>query len=60
MTTGWPYGQFEYLVDLGPMLFGTVPLGLPVFFLPLVLNSYLLCLLLLGGATPESPFARWR
>ena len=50
VATGWPYGQFEYLVDLGPMLFGRVPLGLPVFFLPLVLNSYLLCLLLLGGA----------
>jgi putative membrane protein len=30
------------------MLFGKVPLGLPVFFFPLVLNSYLLCLLLLG------------
>jgi putative membrane protein len=30
------------------MLFGRVPLGLPVFFLPLVLNSYLLVILLLG------------
>ncbi|WP_246983633.1 bisanhydrobacterioruberin hydratase [Halorientalis marina] len=47
-TTGWPYGAFTYGVDLGPMLFGKVPLGLPVFFFPLVLNSYLLCLLLLG------------
>ncbi|MFB6142156.1 MAG: bisanhydrobacterioruberin hydratase [Halorientalis sp.] len=48
VTTGWPYGAFAYGVDLGPMLFGAVPLGLPLFFLPLVLNSYLLCLLLLG------------
>jgi len=47
-TTGWPYGDFAYGIDLGPMLLGTVPLGLPVFFFPLVLNSYLLCLLLLG------------
>ncbi|MFB6150328.1 MAG: bisanhydrobacterioruberin hydratase [Haloarculaceae archaeon] len=47
VTTGWPYGAFEYGVALGPMLAG-VPLGLPVFFFPLVLNSYLLCLLLLG------------
>jgi putative membrane protein len=47
-TTGWPYGAFTYGVDLGPMLLGKVPLGLPVFFFPLVLNSYLLCLLLLG------------
>ncbi|WP_336001909.1 bisanhydrobacterioruberin hydratase [Halorientalis halophila] len=48
VTTGWPYGAFEYGVDLGPMLLGAVPVGLPVFFFPLVLNSYLLCLLLLG------------
>ncbi|QZY00967.1 bisanhydrobacterioruberin hydratase [Halobaculum rubrum] len=47
ITTGWPYGEFEYLVALGPEL-GGVPLGLPVFFLPLVANAYLLSLLLLG------------
>ncbi len=47
-TTGLPYGEFAYEVPLGPMLADTVPLGLPVFFLPLVLNAYLLCLLLLG------------
>ncbi|HET7323635.1 MAG TPA: bisanhydrobacterioruberin hydratase [Halococcus sp.] len=47
VTTGWPYGNFEYTIALGPMFAG-VPLGLPVFFVPLVLNSYLLCLLLLG------------
>jgi putative membrane protein len=49
VATGWPYGDFEYLVDLGPMLFGSVPAGLPVFFLPLVLNSYLLCVLVMGS-----------
>ncbi|WP_076428459.1 bisanhydrobacterioruberin hydratase [Haladaptatus litoreus] len=48
VTTGLPYGEFHYQLELGPMLFGTVPAGLPVFFFPLVLNSYLLCLLLLG------------
>jgi putative membrane protein len=47
VTTGWPYGAFEYGVELGPMVAG-VPLGLPVFFVPLVINSYLLSLLLLG------------
>lgn len=47
-TTGLPYGEFTYDVPLGPMLADTIPLGLPAFFLPLVLNSYLLCLLLLG------------
>ena len=48
VTTGWPYGGFEYGIDLGPMVLGSVPLGLPIFFLPLVFNSYLLALLLLG------------
>ena len=47
VQTGWPYGSFEYTVGLGPML-GGVPLALPVFFIPLVINAYLLCLLLLG------------
>ncbi|EMA51962.1 bisanhydrobacterioruberin hydratase [Halococcus thailandensis] len=48
VLTGWPYGDFSYTIELGPMLFGAVPLGLPVFFLPLVFNSYLLCQLVLG------------
>ncbi|WP_411966978.1 bisanhydrobacterioruberin hydratase [Haloferax sp. YSSS75] len=47
ITTGWPYGWFTYGVDLGPTVAG-VPIGLPVFFIPLVMNAYLLCLLLLG------------
>jgi putative membrane protein len=54
VTTGWPYGEFAYGVALGPMVAG-VPLALPVLFLPLVLNSYLLCLLLFGEATSS----RW-
>lgn len=45
--TGWPYGSFAYTIDLGPML-GGVPVALPVFFVPLVVNAYLLCLLLFG------------
>ena len=48
VTTGLPYGEFYYGVDLGPVI-GGVPLGLPVFFVPLVMNGYLLCLLLLGS-----------
>ena len=47
VRTGFPYGEFSYGVDLGPTV-GGVPLGLPVFFVPLVMNAYLLCLLLLG------------
>ena len=47
VTTGFPYGSFHYGVDLGPMVAG-VPLGLPLFFLPLVLDAYLLSLLLVG------------
>jgi len=48
LRTGWPYGDFHYAIDLGPTVAG-VPIGLPVFFLPLVCNAYLLCLLLLGS-----------
>ena len=44
--TGFPYGEFSYQLSLGPMV-GGVPVGLPVFFVPLVLNSYLLVLLLM-------------
>lgn len=47
-TTGVPYGEFSYSVSLGPMVLGTIPVALPLFFVPLVVNSYLLCLLLLG------------
>jgi putative membrane protein len=54
VRTGLPYGEFEYLIDLGPMLADAVPLGLPVFFFPLVVNAYLLVLLL----GPQHPIAR--
>ena len=47
VTTGLPYGEFTYGISLGPMIAG-VPAALPVFFFPLVLNSYLL-VVLLGG-----------
>lgn len=45
LTTGLPYGEFTYAIELGPMIAG-VPVGLPVFFVPLVLNAYLLAVLL--------------
>ncbi|SFB86997.1 putative membrane protein [Halobiforma haloterrestris] len=48
VATDWPYGAFEYAIQLGPMLFDTVPVALPLFFIPLVLNGYLLALLVLG------------
>ncbi|WP_207587339.1 bisanhydrobacterioruberin hydratase [Halomontanus rarus] len=48
IRTDWPYGAFEYTIQLGPMLFGEVPLALPLFFIPLVCNAYLLTLLVLG------------
>ncbi|WP_373188975.1 bisanhydrobacterioruberin hydratase [Halolamina sp.] len=53
IETGFPYGEFFYGVDLGPMV-GGVPLALPVFFLPLVFNAYLLCLLLLGSTAERT------
>jgi len=49
VSKGVPYGEFAYGVSLGPTAAG-VPLALPVFFIPLVVNAYLLCLLLLGDS----------
>ena len=46
--TGYPYGEFRYERALGPMLLGAVPLFLPVFYFPILLNSYLFTLLTLG------------
>ncbi|MFB6301047.1 MAG: bisanhydrobacterioruberin hydratase [Halobacteriales archaeon] len=51
VTTGFPYGEFVYRTDLGPMLFGEIPAALPIFFFPLLLNSYLLIVLLLPQAS---------
>ncbi|SFS47560.1 bisanhydrobacterioruberin hydratase [Halostagnicola kamekurae] len=51
VRTDWPYGAFEYSIQLGPMLFGEVPLALPLFFVPLVLNAYLLTLSALERAS---------
>lgn len=56
LTTGWPYGDFAYLIELGPMIEG-VPLGLPVFFVPLVVNAYLLAVLLTPGRVNPLPVA---
>ncbi|MFW6320913.1 MAG: bisanhydrobacterioruberin hydratase [Halohasta sp.] len=54
VSTGWPYGEFDYGISLGPMV-GEIPAALPVFFLPIVLNTYLLSLLLLGGQRDSRP-----
>lgn len=47
VSTGWPYGEFVYGISLGPMV-GEIPAALPVFFLPIVMNAYILSLLSLG------------
>ncbi|WP_254863441.1 bisanhydrobacterioruberin hydratase [Halovivax gelatinilyticus] len=54
VRTDWPYGAFEYGVRLGPMLFESIPLALPLFFVPLALNAYLLSLLVLGERASSS------
>jgi bisanhydrobacterioruberin hydratase len=57
VLTGYPYGEFSYQLDLGPMLFDLVPLGLPVFYFPILLNSFLLVLLFAGEASLPRRFA---
>jgi len=46
VRTGWPYGSFTYGTDLGPMLVDAVPLALPLFYLPLVVDAHLLTVVL--------------
>lgn len=42
VRTGWPYGPFRYQGGLEPMLLDTVPLALPLFWLPMILSARLL------------------
>lgn len=50
VSSGFPYGSFEYGISLGPMV-ADIPVGLPIFYLPLVLNAYLLVVLLVPEMT---------
>lgn len=43
IQTGIPYGSFSYEIALGPMIAG-VPIILPILFIPLAVNAYLLAL----------------
>ena len=54
LATGFPYGEFRYLADVGPMVAG-VPVALPLFFVPLALNAYLLAAVLLGQGARRGP-----
>ena len=58
VTTGWPYGAFAYTADLGPTLGGVVPLALPLLYLPLVLDAYLLGVATLGSRRGDLPSSR--
>lgn len=47
VATGWPYGVFAYEAALGPTAFG-VPVALPLFWLPILLNGLLLAVRYVG------------
>lgn len=44
VATGWPYGRFSYALGLEPLLFDLVPLALPLFWVPMVINAWLLAI----------------
>lgn len=44
VATGWPYGRFAYAVGLEPLLFDLVPIALPLFWVPMVINAWLLAI----------------
>lgn len=56
VNTGFPYEDFSYQLHLGPMLFGDVPLALPVFYFPILIDGYLLAVLALGDVTDRISF----
>lgn len=47
VATGWPYGAFGYQTALGPTAFD-VPVALPLFWLPILLNGLLLAVRYVG------------
>ncbi len=61
VSTGYPYGSFRYLDGLEPLLFGLVPIALPLFWLPMAVNGYLLATSLCVGRLSDrrtSPLIR--
>ncbi len=55
VNTGFPYGDFAYQIHLGPMILEDVPLALPVFYFPILVDGYLLALLALGHRAHRLP-----
>ena len=55
VNTGVPYGEFAYQTQLGPMLLGDIPVALPVFYFPILINAYLLGVLALGERAERLP-----
>jgi putative membrane protein len=55
VRTGWPYGAFTYGTDLGPMLVDAVPLALPLFYLPLVVDAYVVTVVLGASRVEHRP-----
>lgn len=56
VATGWPYGRFAYQAGLEPLLLDTVPLALPLFWLPMLVSAYLLAL---RGLGPRAERGSW-
>lgn len=54
VATGWPYGAFAYETSLGPSMFG-VPVALPLFWLPILVNGLLLALRYLRPVVGDHP-----
>ena len=54
VATGWPYGRFTYAIGLEPLLFGLVPLALPLFWVPMVLGAWLLAVAGTAGLRDRS------
>ncbi|MCB0215820.1 MAG: carotenoid biosynthesis protein [Caldilineae bacterium] len=59
VATGWPYGRFAYAIGLEPLLFGLVPLALPLFWVPMVLDAWLLAVAGTAGLSGRGRVGAW-
>lgn len=53
-ATGFPFGHYKYTENLGPQLFGQMPLIIPFCWLTIILNSLWITLYLLKTTTFDS------
>ena len=58
-TTGFPFGAYQYTENLGPRLFGVMPMIIPLCWLTIVLNSFWIAVFLFQKHAAGNPTAKF-